>query len=98
MLAGAGELLLNPGFITDTLGFTFLTGPLRRPIAGYIIRSGVVKFMGSGARGGSFQFWPSQRNSRDSGDGNIYEGEYSEDGLSQIAPGDSNKGSEDEPR
>jgi len=98
MLAGAGALLLTPGFITDTLGFTFLTGPLRRPIAGYIIRSGVVKFMGSGARGGSFQFWPSQRNSRDSGDGNIYEGEYSEDGLSQIAPGDSNKGSEDEPR
>ena len=54
--------------------------------------------MGSGARGGSFQFWSSQSNSRDSGDGNIYEGEYSEDGLSQIAPGDSNKGSEDEPR
>ena len=33
MLAGAGALLLTPGFITDTLGFIFLTGPLRRPIA-----------------------------------------------------------------
>ena len=97
MLAGAGALLLTPGFITDTLGFIFLTGPLRRPIAGYIIRSDMVKFMGSGAGGRGFQFWSSQGNSSDSEHGNIYEGEYSEDGLSQIGPRGSKKGSNDEP-
>jgi len=97
MLAGAGALLLTPGFITDTLGFIFLTGPLRRPIAEYIIRSDMVKFMGSGAGRGGFQFWSSQGNSRDSDHGNIYEGEYSEDGLSQIGPRGSKKGPKDEP-
>ncbi|MFL2856698.1 MAG: FxsA family protein [Pseudohongiellaceae bacterium] len=96
MLAGAGALLLTPGFITDTLGFIFLTGPLRRPIAECIIRSEMVKFMGSGAGGGGFQFWSRQSNSRDSKHGNIYEGEYSEDGLSQIGPQGSKKGPEDE--
>ena len=96
MLAGAGAVLLTPGFITDTLGFIFLTGPLRRPIAEYIIRSGMVKFMGSESGDGGFQFWSSQSNPRDSEHGNIYEGEYSKEGLSQIGPQDSKKGSEDE--
>ena len=84
MLAGAGALLLTPGFITDTLGFIFLTGPLRRPISRRIVRSGVVRAMGSGSNTGSFQFWSSHSQGSYRDQGNIYEGEFSEDGLSQI--------------
>ena len=84
MLAGAGALLLTPGFITDTLGFIFLTGPLRRPIARSIIRFGAVKAMGSGSGSGGFQYWSSHSQERYQGRGNTYEGEFSEEGLSQI--------------
>jgi UPF0716 protein FxsA len=93
MLAGAGALLLTPGFITDTIGFVFLTGPLRRPLARKIIKSGVVKSMGAGmgsgaGRGGgsSFSFYSStQRYGNESpGNGsddsaNVFEGDYSEE-------------------
>ena len=46
LLAAAGALLLTPGFITDTLGFVFLTGPLRRLIASKLLRSGLVRAAG----------------------------------------------------
>lgn len=83
LLAGAGALLLTPGFITDTLGFTFLTGPLRRPIARRVIKSGMVKAMGAGSQGG-FYSWTSGSQARTATQDNVYEGEYSEEGLSQI--------------
>lgn len=81
MLAGAGALLLTPGFITDTLGFALLTGPIRRPLARKIIRSGIVKTMGGGSAGASFGTW-SSTGSRgfSSGAGNTFEGDYAEDG------------------
>lgn len=74
MLAAAGAMLLTPGFITDTLGFLFLTGLVRRPLASRIVSTGMLKTMGSGQGGG--QFW-SHREYRRDADGNIYEGEYS---------------------
>ena len=46
LLAAAGALLLTPGFITDTLGFVFLAGPLRRLIAARLLRSGLVRAVG----------------------------------------------------
>lgn len=52
LLAAAGALLLTPGFITDTLGFVFLTGPLRRLIAARLVRSGMVARAGSSTGGG----------------------------------------------
>lgn len=52
LLAAAGALLLTPGFITDTLGFVFLAGPLRRLIAARLLRSGLVR-AGGGFSGGS---------------------------------------------
>ncbi len=83
LLAGAGALLLTPGFITDTLGFVCLTGPLRRPIARRIIGLGVVRQFdassghwssgGYGARGG--------------GEGATYEGEYNRDEEGLKPPG-----------
>ena len=56
LLAAAGALLLTPGFLTDTLGFVFLAGPLRRLIAARLLRSGLVRArvgLGAGFSGGS---------------------------------------------
>ena len=84
LLAGAGALLLTPGFITDTLGFIFLTGPLRRPLAKRIIRSGVVRTMGGSGKGG-FSYW-SYSSSDNSGDrdSNVFEGEYSNEDTERL--------------
>lgn len=38
MLAMAGALLLTPGFVTDTLGFIFLTPGLRQQIAVHLVK------------------------------------------------------------
>ena len=82
LLAAAGALLLTPGFITDTIGFVLLTGPLRRPIASSVVRSGMVKGMrGSGSGSGtSFGQWNSRggRQERPNGS-NVYEGDYHEE-------------------
>lgn len=39
----AGALLLTPGFFTDTLGFIFLTPPLRRWIIRTILKRGILR-------------------------------------------------------
>lgn len=76
LLAGAGALLLTPGFVTDTLGFIFLTGPLRRPLARRIIRSGIVRTLGGRGQQG-FGYWSYSSSSRKGEpQSNVYEGEY----------------------
>jgi len=79
-LAGAGALLLTPGFLTDTLGFLFLTPQIRARLAGKIIRSGMV--MTSASQGAAFQWHTSTTTSRSGGTGGqtgkVYEGEYVE--------------------
>lgn len=79
LLAAAGALLLTPGFITDTLGFVFLTGPLRRPLAARIVAGGVVRATGGSVRGGPTG---GPRGPRDAGSGpgggRVFEGEYEE--------------------
>ncbi len=103
LLASAGALLLTPGFITDTLGFIFLTGPLRRPLARRIIRAGVVRSMGSGG-GSSFTFFsygagPSSGGSSGSSrgprsgntgrhGGNTVEGEYADESRDRLEESD----------
>lgn len=86
LLAGAGALLLTPGFITDTLGFIFLTGPLRRPLARRIIRSGVVHTMGAGSQFSFFSYSssanPGNRGPR--GGGNVFEGEYADEDRERL--------------
>ena len=84
LLAGAGALLLTPGFVTDTLGFIFLTGPLRRPLARRIIHSGIVRPMGgSGQRG--FSYWSYSSSARSENRGkNVYEGEYSSEDAERL--------------
>ena len=77
-------MLLTPGFITDTLGFLFLTGPVRRPLASRVVSTGMLKAMGSGQGGG--QNW-SYREYRQDADGNIYEGEYSRTVSKRLSDG-----------
>jgi UPF0716 protein FxsA len=80
LLAAAGALLLTPGFITDTIGFVLLTGPLRRPIARSVVRSGMVKAMGGSASGASFGQFSSGGGRQERQDGsNVYEGDYHEE-------------------
>ena len=57
MLLVGGALLLTPGFITDVMGFTCLLPGLRRPLARWIIRRGVLRsmnFSGSSFTSGTF--------------------------------------------
>jgi len=84
LLAGAGALLLTPGFITDTLGFIFLTGPLRRPIARHIIRANVVSTLGAMDGGRGFSFRSGSTGSQTAHSGKVYEGQYSEEELAQL--------------
>ncbi len=84
LLAAAGALLLTPGFITDTIGFVFLTGPLRRPIARSVVRSGMVKAMGGGSGPGAHFSYRSHGGAQQgpSGGSNVFEGDYSEESRS----------------
>lgn len=90
LLAGAGALLLTPGFITDTLGFVLLTGPLRRPIAQHIIGMNVVNTLGPMEGGNSFSFRSSSTGPHTAHSGKIYEGQYSEEEQA-LSGGESNK-------
>ncbi|MBL4582248.1 MAG: FxsA family protein [Gammaproteobacteria bacterium] len=83
LLAAAGALLLTPGFITDTIGFVLLTGPLRRRIAGSVVRSGMAKAMNGSGSGASFGHFSSTSGRRGrSDDSNVYEGDYYEESAS----------------
>ncbi len=100
LLAAAGALLLTPGFITDTIGFIFLTGPLRRPIASKLVQSGQVKAMGASTAGAGFGFRAGfSNNAYRPGEGNIYEGDFSEESTALPAEreitSDNTKGSEE---
>jgi UPF0716 protein FxsA len=99
LLAGAGALLLTPGFITDALGFLFLTGPLRQLIAARIIKSRVVMAMGSGSKSSAFGYWSSTGSSFQKSDSHTFEGEYSKESDKLLRPmGDGKENDSDESR
>ena len=84
MLAGAGALLLTPGFVTDTLGFILIAGPLRRPLARKLIQVGFLGAMKPNTGGGGFTMWrqsstTAKQHYSGPDEGNIVEGEYSEE-------------------
>lgn len=89
LLAGAGELLLTPGFITDTIGFLLLTAPVRRPLAGRLLRSGIVAAMGGSS--GVYEYRSSQAETHA---GTVVEGELDIEAqnLPPKRPEDYNKG------
>ena len=78
LLAGAGALLITPGFLTDFLGFSLLTRPLRQIFARWIIREGIFKTLIVG----DAQAWadrPTNRQNYKFRPGDVYEGEYTSD-------------------
>jgi UPF0716 protein FxsA len=59
LLAVGGALLLTPGFITDTLGFVCLIGPLRQWLVGQLLKRGVMQvnnFQTTGFQSGGARF------------------------------------------
>jgi len=52
LLLLAGALLLTPGFFTDTVGFVLLVPPLRRRLAGYLLRRGLFGMAQGPGQGG----------------------------------------------
>lgn len=83
LLAAAGALLLTPGFITDTLGFIFLTAPLRGPIAARVVKSGLMSagsFVGGGGgvhfSASGFRGRPGDSSQRPFSENQVFEGEF----------------------
>tara|TARA_B110000495_G_C22887728_1_gene517723 strand:- start:283 stop:738 length:456 start_codon:yes stop_codon:yes gene_type:complete len=73
-LAVGGAFLLTPGFITDTLGFMFLIGPIRRFFVRALIKSGKLAILQSDGQG---QFSFTQNQARSSSEvGSVFEGEF----------------------
>ena len=67
LLLSGGFLLIIPGFITDALGLFLLLPPLRRALAGLLVRRGLLQAF---ARGGQSATWVySTRYQRSSGTG-----------------------------
>lgn len=73
-LAVGGAFLLTPGFITDTLGFLCLIGPVRRRMVQKIILSGKITVAGAGFR--SARFRTRQGPGQGPAGADIYEGEF----------------------
>jgi UPF0716 protein FxsA len=71
-LAVGGAFLLTPGFITDTLGFMCLIGPIRRFLVQAFIKSGKLTILQAG---GQRQFFYTHQSGR-SDDSRVYEGEF----------------------
>lgn len=82
LLAGAGAMLLTPGFLTDTLGFLCLTGPVRRPLASRLVAAGVVRagWFGSFSRRNGSARGDDVFSNRAPPRGQVFEGEYSKEG------------------
>ena len=84
LLAGAGALLLTPGFLTDFCGFVFLTGFFRQLIAAWIIQKGFLRTMEIG-QSNDQGYWTKTQHKPDFGSDNVYEGEYTnEDSVETI--------------
>jgi UPF0716 protein FxsA len=73
-LAVGGAFLLTPGFITDTLGFMFLIGPIRRFFVRTLIKSGKMAMLKSG--GQQQFFYTNFQTGNKTEERGIYEGEF----------------------
>ena len=77
LLLLSGAFLLTPGFFTDTIGFLFLTPPVRKIIAEYLLRRGL--FMASSKMKTSYySSHTTQSSQTHSVESNVIEGEYEE--------------------
>jgi|SRR5690606_34186501 len=77
LLAIGGAMLLTPGFITDSIGFTLLLPPSRRALARWLLASGRVQ---SWHGGSSYTVFRSRSGPRPPpGKGDILEGELDDE-------------------
>jgi len=100
MLAIGGALLLTPGFVTDAIGFTLLMPFTRKALAAWMIRTGKIQALGSGAGGFSFTSfsaraggWPPGSGSGKASGGSFYEGEFSREPPPAMPLDDPNRAS-----
>ena len=77
-LAGAGALLITPGFLTDFAGFSLLMRPLREYFAKLAIRAGIFKATTIGDPRNKM-YWSNYDKSSEVGAGDVYEGEFMRD-------------------
>ncbi len=95
LLAAAGAMLLTPGFITDTLGFIFLTPPARAALAAWLIDRGIWVLQTKGRAAYQASTGSSDGSGGNSGrdshrrSGAVYEGEYSRQSPESDRLGDS---------
>ena len=78
LLAGAGALLITPGFLTDFVGFSVLVRPLREFFAKLAIKAGFLKATTMG-NSRNHMYWSTHGKSSEVRSGDIYEGEFIRD-------------------
>ena len=77
-LAGAGALLITPGFLTDFAGFSVLFRPLRVFFANLVIRAVIFKATTMGDPYNKM-YWSTYNKSSEVRPGDVYEGEFMRD-------------------
>ena len=70
----AGAVLLTPGFVTDAIGFSLLTPPIRRAVIAWFAKKGMFKMQTAQAG----PFTQNENTPRKSSGATVIEGEYSE--------------------
>jgi UPF0716 protein FxsA len=70
----AGAVLLTPGFVTDAIGFSLLTPPIRRAAIAWFAKKGMFKMQT--AQAGSYT--KNENTPRESSGPTVIEGEYTE--------------------
>ena len=70
----AGAVLLTPGFVTDAIGFSLLTPPIRRAVIAWFAKKGMFKMQTAQAG----PFTQNENTPRKSSGATVIEGEYTE--------------------
>ena len=70
----AGAVLLTPGFVTDAIGFSLLTPPIRRAVIAWFAKKGMFKMQA--AQSGSYS--QNENTPRKTSGPTVIEGEYTE--------------------
>lgn len=74
LLLLSGAFLLTPGFFTDAIGFLFLTPPVRKTFAAYLLRRGM--FMASSRMQSTHSSHTHAQSESHPKQNNVIEGEY----------------------
>ena len=70
----AGAVLLTPGFVTDAIGFSLLTPPIRRAVIAWFAKQGMFQMQTAQTSG----YTQNENTPRKSSNSTVIEGEYTE--------------------